>query len=86
MSAETVNLGAQSGTVAPGDLVICGDTYAHVRRVVVHPPTAGKHPGPIVPAMHAVEVQTESGTRWLGGNVAYIGSDLRVHWDREVSV
>lgn len=78
----TPNLGAQTGHVGTGDTVICGGRYAPVVRVTAHPPTDTAHGGPIRPDLTAVEVITSNGSRWLGADRAWIGSDLRMHWER----
>lgn len=76
----TVNLGNPTGSVAPGDIVICGGHYAPVLKVVIHPtPPAA---APIKAGFLCVEVITATGSRYLGATDAAIESDLRVHWSR----
>lgn len=48
-----------------------------VQRVIAHPP--GTADTPIRSDLYAVEVITESGTRWFGFERTWIGSDLRMH-------
>lgn len=75
-------LGKPSGDVGPGDTVLCRGYFQTVRRVVIHPPFKHPDPCPIRTDLYAVEVVTAEGSRWVGGDSAYIGGDLRVHWSR----
>ena len=78
---ETVNVGAPSGSVAPGDVVICGGHFARVLRVYTVPP--GHTLAPVRSDYTAVVVVTDSGERIIGATRAHIGSDLRMHWERD---
>lgn len=90
-TGQWTNPGDQVGSAAPGDLILSGGHVATVTRVVILPPLpggdasafyAGVERGPIKPEFYSVVIQTTAGTRYTGGASAYIGSDLRVHWER----
>lgn len=76
------SLGDKSGDVGPGDTVLCHGYFQTVRRVVIHPPHCHPDNAPIHDHLFAVEVVTVDGSRWVGGESAYVGGDLRVHWAR----
>lgn len=79
-SAPNLSLGNRVGDVGPGDVVICEGRWAIVQRVMTRPP------GHDVPAirsdMTAVVIETNRGNRVLGADRAWIGPDLRMHWER----
>lgn len=75
-----INLGAPTGDVGAGDVVICRGQYATVIRVIALPPGHGR-PG-IRDDMTCVNVETTLGERMLGAHRAWIGADLRMHWTR----
>jgi hypothetical protein len=83
LAVSTVNIGAESGSIGIGDTVLCGGYYSTVTRVEILP-IGHTHP-PIRSDWFSVVVTTENGTRSLGAPVAYIGGDLRVHWNRETA-
>lgn len=78
----TVNLGAASGDVGPGDYVIVNGDVGYVLRVYTLP--AGHTRAPIRSDHIAVIVVTDVGERALGATSAEIGPDLRMHWSREI--
>lgn len=62
------------------DYVICRGELVPVLRVIAHPP--GTHPSsPIVNDVTAIETVTPNGSRWHGTRRAWIGGDLRMHWE-----
>lgn len=78
---ETVNLGNPQGSVGTGDHVIVRQEYAIV--VSVHTERGGAHNRATVPDnMTALVVTTDRGQRAIGVRDAWIGSDLRMHWQR----
>lgn len=77
---NTVNLGNRTGNVAPGDTVICRGEYVAVQKVWTMPP--GHRLTIVRSDMTAVIVKTHMGCRYLGADRAWIGSDLRMYWER----
>ena len=77
---KNTSLGNKSGSVGPGDVVLCGGQWAVVGQVEIIGP--GHHVTAIRKDLTAVVVHTDRGDRFLGAHDARIMGDLRVHWVR----
>jgi hypothetical protein len=65
--------------VVPDYVRTAANTVEWVSFVFIHPPNTHPPESPIKRELTAVQVVTDSATRWYGFEEAWIGSDLRVH-------
>lgn len=76
-----MNMGDKSGTIRPGDPIICDGKSTTVTEVRVHPPFTILH-APIHRWLYTIEAVTPHGSRWAGGERAqeFVGGGAM--WDR----